>query len=92
MIRSFKHKGIESFFLTGSKAGIQAKHSARLRLLLTTLNIASTPFDMNRDGWQWHPLRGDLKGHWAVTVNGNWRLTFSFDGEDAVLVDYCDYH
>ena len=47
---------------------------------------------MNRDGWGWHPLKGDLKGHWAVTVNGNWRLTFAFEGSDAVLVDYQDYH
>ena len=92
MIRSFKHKGIERFFLTGSKAGIQPKHEARLRILLTTLNLASTPADMNRDGWGWHALKGDLKGHWAVTVNGNWRLTFAFEGTDAILVDYWDYH
>jgi proteic killer suppression protein len=47
---------------------------------------------MNRDGWGWHPLKGNLRGHWAVAVSGNWRLTFSFDGEDAILVDYWDYH
>jgi proteic killer suppression protein len=47
---------------------------------------------MNRPGWHWHPLKGDLKGHWAVTVNGNWRITFTFEGEDAILVDYQDYH
>jgi proteic killer suppression protein len=92
VIRSFKHKGIEGFFLTGSKTGIQAKHAERLRILLTTLNLASTSLDMNRPGWQWHSLKGSLKKHWAVTVSGNWRLTFSFDGEDAILVDYCDYH
>lgn len=92
MIRSFRHKGIEKFFLKGSKAGIQPKHADRLRFQLTTLNLASRSLDMNREGWGWHPLTGNLKGHWAVTVNGNWRLTFSFDGEDAVLVDYQDYH
>lgn len=92
MIRSFKHKGIERFFLAGSKAGIQPKHEARLRIQLTTLNLASTPTDMNRAGWDWHALKGDLKGHWAVTVNGNWRLTFAFEGSDAILVDYQDYH
>jgi proteic killer suppression protein len=60
--------------------------------MLTTLNLAATPQDMNRAGWGCHPLEGKLKGHWAVTVNGNWRLTFSFEGEDAILVDYQDYH
>jgi proteic killer suppression protein len=47
---------------------------------------------MNRAGWGWHPLKGNLKGHWAVTVNGNWRLTFSFEGCDATQIDYQDYH
>jgi proteic killer suppression protein len=61
------------------------------------LNLASTPLDMNRDGWDWHPLKGDLKGHWSVRVHGNWRLTFTFEGpvgsaQDAILVDYLDYH
>jgi proteic killer suppression protein len=92
MIRSFRHRGIEEFFLTGSKAGIQAKHALRLRLQLTTLHLATRPEEMNRPGWGWHTLRGKLAGHWAVTVNGNWRLTFRFDGEDAILVDYQDYH
>jgi proteic killer suppression protein len=92
VIRTFRHRGIEKFFKTGSKTGIQPAHEARLRILLTTLNLASMPQDMNRPGWDWHPLKGRLKGHWAVTVNKNWRLTFAFDGEDAILVDYKDYH
>jgi toxin HigB-1 len=87
-----RHRGIEKFFVTGSKAGIQTKHENRLRIQLTTLILASSPFDMNRSGWGWHPLQGELKQHWAVTVSGNWRLTFTFEGEDAVLVDYQDYH
>jgi len=62
VIRTFRHGGIEKFFRTGSKAGIQPKHEGRLRILLTTLNLASTPLDMNRSGWDWHPLKGDLKG------------------------------
>jgi len=48
--------------------------------------------DMGADGWNLHPLHGELRGHWSVKVNGNWRLTFRFDGEDAILVDYQDYH
>ena len=92
VIRTFRHVGIEKFFRTGSKAGIQPKHESRLRILLTTLNLASTPRDMNREGWNWHPLKGNLTGHWSVSVSGNWRLTFGFEGEDAILVDYQDYH
>ncbi len=92
MIRSFRHKGIETFFLTGSTRGIQAKHANRLRLKLFQLNHASKPEDMNAPGWRLHPLKGLLKDHWAITVNGNWRLTFTFENGDAVLVDYQDYH
>lgn len=92
MIKSFRHKGIEKFFATGSKAGIQPKHAAKLTEQLTLLNIVRTPKMMNVVGWDWHPLKGDLLGLWAVSVNGNWRLVYSFEGEDAVLVDYQDYH
>jgi proteic killer suppression protein len=92
MIRSFRHKGIEKFFTTGSKAGIQPKHAGKLNDQLTALNIAKGPGNMDLPGWQLHELRGELAGHWAVSVNGNWRLTFTFDGEDAILVDYQDYH
>lgn len=92
VIRSFRHRGIENFFSTGSKAGIQPKHEARLRILLTTLNLASVPGDMNRSGWEFHALKGTMKSHYAVKVSGNWRLTFAFDGQDAILVDYMDYH
>jgi len=92
MIRSFRHKGIEHFFKTGSKAGIQPKHATRLQVQLTHLNVAVSPEEMNLAGWDWHPLKGEFAGHWAVSVNGNWRLTFAFEGTDAVLVDYLDYH
>ena len=92
MIRSFRHKGIEKFFLTGSKAGIQPSDATKLNDQLTVLNSAARPEQMNIPGWQFHPLSGSLAGHWAVSVNGNWRLTFTFENEDAVLVDYRDYH
>lgn len=92
MILSFRHKGIERFFNTGSKAGIPPKHAPRLSDQLTLLNIARSPEEMNVPGWQWHELKGSLAGHWSVSVNGNWRLTLTFRGEDAVLVDYQDYH
>lgn len=92
MIRSFRHRGIEKFFLAGSKAGIQPSHAAKLRDQLTLLNIATRPEQMNIPGWKLHALKGPLTEHWGVSVNGNWRLTFTFDGEDAILVDYQDYH
>ena len=92
MIKSFRHKGVERFFSTGSKAGIQPKHAKRLRLQLGMLDAATSPDDMALPGWKLHALQGELAGHWAVWVDGNWRLTFTFKGEDAVLVDYQDYH
>ena len=92
MIRNFAHKGLEAFFATGSKAGIQAAHAPKLRRQLAQLSQASAPPDMNLPGWRLHPLKGSLAGHWAVWVRGNWRLTFMFDGADATVVDYQDYH
>jgi proteic killer suppression protein len=92
MIRSFLHKGLEAYFHTGSKAGIQPAHAKRLRLQLAKLDSAKAPDDMNLPGWRLHPLKGGLKGHWAVWVDQNWRMTFAFEGEHAVLIDYQDYH
>jgi len=92
LIRSFRHRGLEHFFRTGSKAGIQPKHAQRLRLQLGRLDAARGPDDMALPGWRLHPLHGDLRGHWAVRVDGNWRLTFRFLGTDAEVVDYQDYH
>ncbi|SOD15939.1 type II toxin-antitoxin system RelE/ParE family toxin [Nitrosomonas ureae] len=92
MIKTFNHKGLEAFFLTGSKAGIQPKHATKLRVLLTALDNAKNPADMNAPGWRLHPLTGDLTNYYSVSVNGNWRLIFTFDGEDVFLVDYLDYH
>ena len=92
MIRSFKHKGLERYFLKGSKSGIQAKHAARLRLILGRLNAAASPMDMDLPGLKLHELRGQKKGFWSVWVSGNWRITLRFSGKDAELVDYEDYH
>lgn len=92
MILSFKHKGLELFFTTGSTAGIQAKHATKLRLQLDALNRATCPQDMNAPSWRLHPLKGNLKEHWSITVNGNWRTTFKFENGHAEIVDYQDYH
>ncbi len=92
MIKSFEHKGLQAFFETGNKAGIQPHHAPKLARLLARLHAAKVPEDMNVPGWRLHPLVGSLGGHYSVFVNGNWRLTFRFDDGDAVLVDYQDYH
>lgn len=92
MIRVFRHKGLRKFFETGSKSGIQAQHVDRLRLVLAQLNAATEPRDMDLPGLDLHPLKGERKGTWAVSVSGNWRVTFRFLGKDADDVDYEDYH
>ncbi len=90
MIKSFRHSCLESFFRAGSKAGIQAAHAVRLRIQLTVLDAATGPGDIKTSPWRLHLLKGQLAGHWSIEVNGNWRLTFAFDGNDVILVDYCD--
>lgn len=92
MIKSFRHKGLRNFFETGSTAGIQPRHSRKLRLQLTALDNASCPEDMNAPGWKLQPLSGNLSQHWSITVSANWRLTFRFESGHAILVDYQDYH
>lgn len=92
MIKSFVHKGLETFFRTGSKAGIQPHHSGKLRVQLTMLDKAKQAEDVNAPGWRLHSLSGDMNGHYSITVNGNWRITFRFEDGDAVLVNYQDYH
>ena len=92
MIKSFKHKGLEKFYREDSKAGIIPAHPEKLRDQLSTLNLATSPQDMDNRGWLLHSLRGNLKGHWSVRVNANWRLTFRFADGDAEVVDYQDYH
>jgi proteic killer suppression protein len=76
-IKSFRHDGLQRIFSTGSKAGIQPSHAKKLSLQLLRLDGATSALDMNLPGWDWHPLKDNLAGHWTVSVNGNWRLTFT---------------
>jgi len=92
MIKTFQHKGLKAFFEQGTVAGIQPVRAPRLSAMLRRLDVATDPQGMNLPGWNLHPLKGDLKGHFSVQVSGNWRMTFMFDDGDAVLVDYQDYH
>ena len=80
------------FFETGSTAGIQSAHARKIRLELTALETATTIEDMAVPGFHLHPLKGNRKGHWSITVSGNWRITFEFRDGNAYLLDYEDYH
>ncbi|MGA2583725.1 MAG: type II toxin-antitoxin system RelE/ParE family toxin [Tepidisphaeraceae bacterium] len=92
MIRSFRHKGLEKFFVTGTPTRIRPDHAKRLRLILARLSASQKPGDMALPGLRLHPLKGNFKGYFAVDVSGNWRVIFRFDGQDAADVDYMDYH
>jgi len=92
MILSFKHRGLERFFESGTTRGIQAEHAKRIRLILARLSAATSPQDMNLPGLALHELVGQRQGTWSVKVSGNWRITFAFDGIDACDVDLEDYH
>lgn len=92
MIVSFSHKGLETLYRTNSTRGVKAAHAPKLRRILAALDAASSSADLNQPGYKLHPLKRELKGHWSVWVNGNWRVTFRFVGNDVELVDYQDYH
>ena len=92
MIQSFRHKGLERFFITGSKKGVLPDHADKIARILDRLDASISPLDMNLPGYWLHELKGREAGTWSVTVSGNWRITFQFDGQDAVVVDYRDYH
>jgi proteic killer suppression protein len=92
MIRSFRHKGLQSFFITGSKRGIVPEHSEKIARILDRLDASVSPADMNLPGYRLHERKGRNTGTWSVTVNANWRITFEFESQNAFSVDYCDYH
>ena len=91
MIKRFRHRGLERYFLKGAKVEIHATHEKRIRLILARLHASTFPQDMRLPGLDLHELKGNRKGTWSVSVSGNWRITFAFDGVDAVGVDYEDY-
>ena len=92
MITSFRHKGLKRFYETGSTAGIQPAHRNRLRLQLAALDTAASIEDMNVPGFNLHPLKGQRKSIWSISVSGNWRITFRFEDGNAHIVNYEDYH
>jgi proteic killer suppression protein len=92
MIKSFKHKGLEEFFFTGKKKGINPDHAEKLSRILDRLDASMQVQDMALPGYKLHKLTGNEKDIWSVWVNGNWRITFFFEESDAFIVDYRDYH
>lgn len=92
MIHGFRHKGLELLYEKGDRRRIPPDHVSRIERILARLDVATRPMDMNLPGYRLHPLRGDMEGHWAVSVSSNWRLVFRFDKGDAYDVDLVDYH
>jgi len=92
MIKSFRHKGLQRFFTTGSTAGVQTTHAKRLRMQLAALDTATVIEDMDIPGFSLHPLKGKAKVCWSIRVSGNWRLTFEFKDGNAYVLNYEDYH
>ena len=92
MIKSIRHKGLRRFFELGTVAGIQPAHAGKLRMIVTALDTATQVNDMDIPGFGLHPLKGDQKGRWAVSVSGNWRVTFELRDGNAYSIDYEDYH
>ena len=92
MIKKIKHKGLKRLFESGSSAGINPQHVARLRQILALLETAETLDDMDLPGLNLHELKGERKGIWSVKISGNWRVTFKLETGDAFDVNYEDYH
>ncbi len=92
MIVGIRHKGLETFYRTGSTRGIQSAHASKLSLILGALDVSDKPSELTLPAFKLHPLKGRLQGQWSIWVNGNWRVTFRFTGTDVELVDYQDYH
>jgi proteic killer suppression protein len=92
MIKTWKHKGLQQFFLNSSKKGINPAHAKRLTIILQSLDVAENPSDLNLPGFYFHELEGNLEKYYSVKVNGNWRVIFQFEDKNAFKVDYLDYH
>lgn len=91
MIKSFSHKGLQKFFETGNKSGIQAAHADKLRRMLAVLDEL-TVIEQLSGLWRCHQLKGERYPQWSLTVSGNWRITFELHDGDVYIVNYEDYH
>jgi len=91
-IVSFKHKGLEAFYTTGSNKGIKVEHAKKLKLIFNAIELAQEVESLNISAFCLHPLKGDRQGTWSITVRANWRITFAVKGSECQLLDYEDYH
>ncbi len=92
MIKSFKHKGLKTFFEKGSIKGIQPDHASKIARILDRLDVCVNFEDMNLPGYHLHKLKGNEQDIWSIRVNGNWRITYKFEDGNAFIIDYRDYH
>jgi toxin HigB-1 len=92
MIRSFRHKGLKRLYLDDDARSLNADHVEKLRRILARLDITKAPQELDLPGYRLHPLKGDLKGFWSVTVQANWRIVFRMEEGQVFDVDYIDYH
>lgn len=92
MIVSFRHRGLKRLFEDDDRSRLPPELVERIALILNALDAAATPEDMSRPSYRLHPLKGDRRGQWAVTVRANWRIVFRFADGNAADVDFIDYH
>lgn len=92
VIRSFKHRGLKRLYERGDRGGIRPDLRDAVQEIMTILDGAATPQALNLPGYRLHPLKGELKGFWSVTVRANWRIVFRFEANDAFDVELADYH
>ena len=92
MIRRFRHRGLKRLYERDDRSGVNAAHATRLERILTLLDVAQRPADIDLPGYRLHPLKGERKGEWSVSVSGNWRVTSRFDEGDVTDLNYEDYH
>jgi len=92
MILRFRHKGLGRLFSTGDTSGVSAQQVRKLMQILAVLNVSQEPNDIDLPGFRLHPLKGERKGQWSVSVSGNLRVVFEFNGENVTNVDLIDYH
>ncbi len=92
MIKSFKHKGLKQLYEDDDRKGLNSEHIEKLRRILSRLDQAKGPSDLDLPGYKLHSLKGDLSGYWSVTVRANWRVVFRFEQGNVIDVNFIDYH
>lgn len=92
MIENFKHKGLRRFYENNDRSGINSEYAEKIKIILSMLDAAETPDEMNIITFRFHELKGGRKGTYSVTVRANWRITFKFENGNATDVNFEDYH